>query len=246
MAKKSFQPEDSKSIKYFSEVKAAQKKEKVSVSSLVTSLREDMVPASDAEPAKEPIFQRDRLKIAVGILLGAVIIGLLLFISVGPGRPILERGLAGLAHLDAAATQSMTPTLVVPTNTLIPSTHTPLPSPTIQPTRTPVVAFAASPTHVHPTTTPTTPACREATSITLDDVGKSLCVEGVVLEIIPHTTDVMVTFSYERGAFYWVSYDLAWSEGKAGKCYRVDGTIKRIGNSPMLVFDYKNIPEACP
>lgn len=247
MARQSFNPEDRKSTDYYSEVKAAQKKEKGNISSLVTALREDMVPASDAEPENEPILERERLKIVVGISLGVLVICFLLFISVGPGRPMLEHGLAGLAHLEATATQSFTPTQVTPTKTHIPAIVIPSPSPTLQPTRTPVVAFAPSPTkHSTATSTPTTPACREATSITLDDVGKTLCVQGVVLEIISQPAYLMVTFSYQKGAFYWVAYDYAWSQGKTGECYQVDGKIERIGNSPMMIFNYKNIPEGCP
>jgi hypothetical protein len=239
-------PEETKPFNYFHEVEAAQKLEKRDAPNIVTTLRADMVPASDIQPAKESILSHDTLKILLGIILGLVILGLILFTLVGPGRPILESSLSLLAQKAVTPTLTPSATLIPPTKTPLLPTKTPSPSPTIQATKTPVVNNSATPRRSTSTASPTTPECRDALSITLDDVGKTLCVRGVVLETITNPTDFMVIFSYERGAFYWVSYDVVWSNAEKNTCYQVHGTIDRIGNSPMLVFDYQSLPEACP
>lgn len=246
MDKNGFKQEEDRPTDYFSEVKAAQKQEKASVTNLVTALRSDMVPASNVQPAKKSILQRDNLKIAVGILLGIVIIGFILYIAIGAGRPALEQNLVSLANKDITPTPSPTPTTFLPTKTPIQPTNTPYPSPTIRPTNTPVVKNIVLPTQAPPTPTPTAAVCRDALSITLADVGQTLCVRGNVIETVSHPTDFMVIFSHEKNAFYWVSYDLVWSQAELDTCYKTNGTIDRIGNSPMLVFNYKNLPEACP
>jgi hypothetical protein len=247
MAKKSFNQEESKPIDYFHEVKATQKQEKSSVSNLVTTLRSDMIPASEEEPARKSIFERENLRIAVGILLGLVIIGWILYTIAGPGRPILERNLANLVHKVITPTQNLTTSPLPATNTRPQPSNTPNSSPTIRPTKTPVVAFVASPTPLPATTTPTSsPSCRDVLSITLADVGQTICVQGVVIQTVTYPTYFMVVFSNKAGAFYWVSYDLVWSQAKLNTCYQVHGIVKRIGNSPVLLFNLSNLPEACP
>jgi len=247
MAKKSFNQEESTPIDYFHEVKAAQKPEKSSISNLVNTLRSDMLPASEEEPARKSIFERENLKIAIGILLGLVIIGWILYTIAGPGRPILERNLANLVHRAITPTHNLTPSPLALLNPRLQSSNTPYSSPTIRPTNTPVVAFIASPTSLPATTTPTSvPTCRDALAITLADVGQTFCVQGVVIQTITYPTYFMVTFSNKAGAFYLVSYDLVWTKAKLNTCYRVNGTIERIGNSPVLLFNLSNLPEACP
>ncbi len=245
-------PEKNKPFDYLNEVQAAQKQENPNVSNLVTTLRTDMVPASNVQPAKESPLQRDNLRVAVGILLGLVIVVMILFSLVGPGRPILEQNLALLAHKFATPTLTFTATIspspLPPTQTPVIPTKTPEPSatPTRQPTKTPVVNFYISPTAVIHTPTSTIPACREATSITIADVGQTICVKGIVIDTIINPTDFMVIFSNKRGAFYWVSYDMVWSKAEINACYQITGKIEQIGTSPMLVFNYGNMPEACP
>ncbi len=247
MAKKSFNQEENKPFDYFNQVKSTQKQEKSSIGDLVTSLRTDMLPASEEEPAKKNIFERENLKVAVGILLGLVIIGWILFTIAGPGRPILERGLAGLAHKELTTTQNVTPSLIPAANTSPRPSNTPNSSPTAPPTNTPVVAFAISPTPLPPTATPTpTSDCRDVMSITLADVGQPLCVQGIVIDTVTTQDYFMVIFSDQRGALYLVSYDLVWSEAKLNTCYRVYGTIEQIGNRPIMLFNLNNLPQACP
>jgi hypothetical protein len=86
----------------------------------------------------------------------------------------------------------------------------------------------------------------DALTITLADVGNSMCVQGIVIETVTDPNYFMVIFSNDRGAFYWVSYDIVWSEAELDTCYQIEGTIDQIANSPMLVFGYSNLPEVCP
>lgn len=253
MAKRYFKQKKNKPVNYFNEVKAAQKQDKTPASPLVTNVRPDLVPASDAQPAKEGVVKHHHVRTGLGVLLGLVILGLIFITLNGPARPILEKSLLSLARRSPTLTPTASPTPIPPTHTPVPPTQTPLPSPTIRPTNTKIAAILASPTkisptptHVPPSATPTVPACRDVSSITLDNVGQTLCVQGIIIKTIKNPTDFMVIFSFERGSFYWVSYDLVWSQAQVGSCYRVNGTINRILNSPVLVFDYRNVPEICP
>jgi hypothetical protein len=93
----------------------------------------------------------------------------------------------------------------------------------------------------------TTPAseCRDVNTITLADVGKTLCVQGIVIETVEKPSNFMVIFSTKKGAFYWVTYDMVWSKGEINKCYQISGMINQLANSPVLVFNYKNLPKEC-
>ncbi len=252
-------PKKNKPGENIDKVQTAQKPEKPDLQGLVTSLRSDMVPSSAVLPARQSILQHDTLIVATGIALGLIIVGMLLFTVIGPGRPILEQNLAILAHQGTTTTPTSTPspTLIAvftaseaaltPTSTDNPvPTKTATPSPRSQATKTAVVRDYISPTATVFTQTPTVVPCREATSISLADVGQTMCVMGVVLNTIASPTSFMVIFSYDRGAFYWVSYDVVWSKAKKNACYEIKGKIEQIATSPMLVFGYKNMPEACP
>ncbi len=252
-------PEVSRPFDYLREVKAAQKQDKPGFINPETALRSDMVPASNAQPGRESILPRDKLRAAVGIMLGLVIVIFILFIVIGPGRPILENNLASLAH-QTTPDHSSTPALNPPTTTPPQPTKIYSPSPTIYPTNTHAVNIIASPaqirssptqilptlTKISLTLTPTEQGCRDVLSITLANVGQTLCVKGMVIETITNPTDFMVIFSNKLGAFYWVTYDLVWSKAELDTCYQITGKIDRIGNSPILVFNYGNLPEACP
>ena len=252
MAKKVDKPTDQESFDYFKEVEAAKKKEKPSAEGLVAALRSDMLPASSTSPAQEDVLQRINYKLIVGILFSLIILVMLVYFVAGGGRPILEGGLVSLIQETASPTQQSLPTRMISTNTPLPSktpfpSMTPAPSVTPKSTRTSTSRSIASPTMI-PATNTITPsiACREVLSVTLDDVGQTLCVQGTVTEFIKNPDNYMVIFSYQPGAFYWVTYEMEWSEVVIGNCYRAIGEIYRINQSPVLVFDHRNIPEVCP
>lgn len=246
MTNKTFNQGDKKPLDYYKALKAAQKQDKPN-NDLVSALRSDLIPASRAEPAEESIFKREYLKIALGILLGIIIIGLSWYALAGSGRPILEQKLISLAHKEITSTPLVDPSPMPVTNTPPQPSSTTTPSPTSQPTSTPAKKILISPT-LKPTLVPPTPvsSCRDALTITLADVGQTLCVQGIVIETITKPNNFMVVFSHQRGAFYWVSYDLDWSKAELKTCYQVQGKIEQIGISPMLIFNYNNLPEECP
>jgi hypothetical protein len=200
---------------------------------------------SNTSPEKKKFFQRLNLKLIFGILLSLFIIVLVWFMLGGPGRPILEHNLALLVHVNVTSTQHIVPSPVPATGTPLPSS-TPMPSPTIHPTHTPTVRAVASPT-IRPTIiTPTSVSvCRDVVTITLADVGEMLCVQGIVIQTIARPNAFLVIFSDLPGSFYWVSYDMVWSKAELDTCYQTTGTIKQIGNRPILLFGYSNIPEIC-
>jgi hypothetical protein len=250
MSKKTFEQDDSKPVDYFKEVEAAKKQEKLSAENLITSLRSDMVLTSDTSPAKKSIFQRINLAILFGILLSLFIIVLIWFLLAGPGRPILEHNLALLVHAEATSTQPVISSEVLPTATLPQPSSTPLKSATIQPTLTPTMRIVASPT-ISPATITSSPTsvlsvCRDALTITLADVGQTLCVKGTVIKTVEKPNAFMVIFDKKPGSFYWVTYDLVWSDAQLDTCYQITGKIEQIANSPIQLFDYKNLPELCP
>jgi hypothetical protein len=251
MLKKSTGNEEEKNSEYFRQVKAAQGQEKTTVTKIVTSLRTDMVPASDVQPAKESVIRHEYIKAAVGILLGIVVVGIVLYLGIGPGRPILEQSLESLVGREITPTFTASLTQIPPTHTQSPPTKTPSPptmtsspSPTHRPTNTQVIVIRSSPTPITPT--PTTPGCKDVLSISLSDVGKALCVKGIVIETINHPSGFIVIFSTDPGSFYWISYDWNWTKAKLNTCYQITGEIYKMGNTPILLFGYHNQPEVCP
>jgi hypothetical protein len=247
MTKKSFNQEDSRPSDYHKEVEAAKRYDKTNADKLIMTLRSDMVPASSVSPAKKNIFQKLNINLIGGILIGVIILSLLWYSLAGPGRPVLEQKLAGLVNLDPTSTQQVDPSPIPSTRTIPAPSITPSSSPTVHPTHTPTMKIVATATSLSATSTPTSStACRDVSTITLADVGKTFCVQGTVIEIIDKPNEFMLVFSYERNAFYWVSYDMVWSRAEVNTCYQIKGVIRQILNSPILVFDYSNKPEECP
>ena len=221
------------------------------INKILSSLRAEMLPAVEEQPAKKSVFRQENLRIAVGLLLGLFVLTLIWYVLIGPGRSGLEKNLAGLANRGATPSPTLTFSPIPPTNTPIPPSSTPSPTSTKKPTNTPLIGLnllATSATQElipSPSSSPSS-SCRQALSITLEDVGQTMCVQGIVLETVTNPTDFMMIFSYEKNAFYWVSYDLALDNVESDTCYQIQGIIDRIGNSPVLVFAYKNLPEVCP
>jgi hypothetical protein len=247
MSKKATNQDDSNSIKYSKKVNPSEKQEKSSEDNLVNSLRSDMLLTSSASPTEDSFFQKINLKYLFGILLTLFIIIFIWFMLSGPGRPILENGLSLIIRAEATSTQAVVSSIVLPTATLPQPSDTPLPSPTIRPTNTPIVRIVPTNTRAPATTTITSaPGCRDALTITLADVGQTICVQGTILETVERPNAFMVLFNKQPGSFYWVTYDLVWSKAELDTCYQTTGTIVQLGTSPILKFDYSNLPERCP
>jgi hypothetical protein len=251
MVKKSFNQEEDKSFSNFNDEKKAEIGDASSTEGLISALRSDYLPASEAEPASESISQRVNIKLVGGIFIILILLVMIWFLLSGPGRGMLETKLAGLVKVDKTPTQQFYQTPTISISLSAAPSNTPYKSPTVRPTNTQAAILFPSPTLIPPTMTPevtATPssACRDALTITLADVGKTLCVQGTVIETISNPSNFMVIFSTEKGSFYLVTYDLVWSQGELDTCYQVTGTIDQIANSPIMLFSYSNLPEVCP
>ena len=210
-------------------------------------LRAEMLPASQASPRFRAYRRRFFTTGRVGaflILLGLA--GLGWYFGIGPGRPGLEKRLVAL--VDLARSYAMPTTTPLPTDTPVP----PLPSATPTPTATlmrPTASITPTQPPVTPTITPTKTmesTCQDFSTLTLDNVGEKVCVQGTVLEVIENVSDTLILFSYNPGSFYLVTYDVDWPDGTIGACYQVTGEIQRLLSSPVIVFRYNNLPMECP
>lgn len=210
-------------------------------------LRAEMLPSSQASPRFRAYRRRFLTTGRVGaflILLGLA--GLGWYFGIGPGRPGLESRLVALVNL--ARSYAMPTSTPLPTERPIP----PLPSITPTPTRTPQLLSSATPTL--PAITPTIPtptetaesSCRDFSTLTLDNVGEELCVQGTVVEVIETAGNTLILFGYNPGSFYLVTYDVDWPDGTIGTCYQVTGEVQRLLSSPVIVFGYNNLPMECP
>lgn len=258
MIKRLFRQEDNSEVKHLSETNNPLKPDSASTDRVVSILRADMVPASEASPARESITHRIDFKRIFGIIIACIILGLLLFLLIGGGRSILEKRLGGLiddrdmptsiiTHTSVQVLQKTIETLDITTSpTLIPTKIATLKiiasstpkitvfAPTIKPTLAPIID------------TPEIASCRDVSTVSLVDVGQTMCVEGVVKEIIVNPTNYMIIFNTAKGSFYWVTYDIMVSKEEVDHCYQLTGKIDQIANSPILIFDYSNLPEECP
>lgn len=212
----------------------------------------DLFLASQVMPDSE-----DRLRrwLSPGRLLAALLMiglcGLGWLLAFGPGQPFLESALLELAS--RAPALAFTPTLTPSPALTLTETSLPTLTPTSTPTPRP------SPTATRPLPSPTltaeissTPesACREAASITLAEVGQTLCVQGVVLRLELLTGSTLIVFTNEPGALYWVTYDvpaeMVQTLAPKGRCLQTTGEVKQLAGSPVLIFNYKNLPQPCP
>jgi hypothetical protein len=187
----------------------------------------------------------------VAILGFIILIGVGWFLYAGPGRPLLEEVLLRLmpepqAVVPAASTVSIdTETAVVPTNT-VRAMNTPTRTPRPEPSATTVaVVIMGTPTSEALASPTTASGCIDVTTITLEDLGKTLCVRGVIENFEARPTGFIIAFGNEKGSMYWVSYDLVWEPAKKGLCVEVTGEVMQIASSPVIVFGYQNIPVIC-
>ena len=239
--------EDRDPYDYFRDEKTPNKTEQPTSDDIVNSLRSDLLIASIVEPEEETIVQQANPKLIMGIAIGGAILCWFIFLIIGPGRSMLESGLERLKSNVPTPTQQTMSTLLSATFTPFVPSSTPTQIPTIRPTKTIVVEIVTSPTPIPTMTTPTSEsACRDVLTITIADVGQTLCVKGTIIETVTYPTYFMVIFSPAKGSFYWVTYDLVWSQAELNQCYQTTGTIDQIGISPVLVFGYNTLPELCP
>lgn len=218
----------------------------VSEADLGVRLRAEVLPARQASPRFKAYRKRiitPRRIITLLVLLGLA--GLGWYFGLGPGRPTLEKGLVNLVRLVRLAslpTSTPTPTdiPILPT-----ASETPHPTATLQPTASATPALPIETPTAIPTDTPES-TCRDFSTVSLEDIGQELCVQGTVVEVIENTGNTLIIFSYEARTLYWVTYDVSWPKGTEGTCYQVTGEIERLLSSPVVVFGYNNLPTECP
>jgi hypothetical protein len=257
MNKMGFDPEEKKPLGFFFEKGKSQKQEAEDTDRIVSTLRADMIQSSEAVPEQENVSEKFNIKLVIGIVISLVIFIVLIFLVTGSRRQMFAKGLQGLFNRGGTPSSMANSTPVFAMENQPGVNQTPEASATNQPTKTQTVIVpptaVRTPTQQEPTKPPTnTPTatsswqCRDALSITLDDVGQTVCTYGTVIETVEKSNNFMVIFSHERGAFYWVTYDLVWLKGEVDTCYFTTGKIDQIANTPILVFGYTNLPEICP
>jgi hypothetical protein len=231
---------------YFKDENAPREMEQPASDDVVNNLRTDLLAASEVVPEEETILKSVDPKILAGLFILIAILCLVLFSLIGPGRSLLGKRLASLKNQAPTYTQQIPSTIESTTTTPIASSSTPMKTPTVHPTNT-IVVIVNSPTQGPPTTTPTPEStCRDALTITMADVGQTMCVKGTIIETVTNPGNFLVIFDTSRGSFYWVTYDFVWSQAVLNTCYQTIGKIDQIGISPMMVFGYNNKPEPCP
>jgi hypothetical protein len=238
---------------------------------------EPVVESTSAQPPTNTLPEhQERAKVNFRRLFSIILwfIGLLSVfalvwaIGFGPINPYFRQMISQLNERAmapiATETESFTATKPLPkTTTPVPSdseVNVVEPTPTLDKTTQPTVSYTATEEgtqtpEMTPTTTPeVTPTfslagCVPASSITLEDVGKELCVTAYVFK-----AEVFETyFSVRTGEdFYFVSYAKGWYEGygttwelKKGACVYAVGKIERIGSFPLMQVGYKNPLKLC-
>jgi len=107
----------------------------------------------------------------------------------------------------------------------IPSTSTKRPSPTATPRPTQRPASAGS----------SAPDCLPFASVSLRDVGRDLCVYGIVWQEYENEQAYFVEFSRASDALYLVSYDFVFPDLDSGDCVTAEGEIDQLGDNPVMV-----------
>lgn len=102
----------------------------------------------------------------------------------------------------------------------------------------PVITDTPIPPTLTPTLTQTDPyyGCVIWSDVSLDDVGKYLCVYGVVKNTYTRDTAFFLTFSSKNEDFFLISYyDRPYSETQ-DQCIKAEGQIKQMGISPIILL----------
>jgi hypothetical protein len=227
-------------------------------------LRSDLLPGSQSIPDRSLYHERLTFLTPARLISLLIIIILLILGWVfifGPGRTSLEKGLASLAERipsstktpPAAVKNTVTPLSPVITGTAtseaIRSTSTAVPG--SKGTSTPLPSSTALESALPPSETTTSLSgsmqhCVPAKSISLTELGQTLCVTGNVLRTEADPGSFLIILEKEENSFYFLSYDRSWDDLKPGTCVFARGKIQQLGNNPVMVLNYKIPLEFCP
>jgi hypothetical protein len=205
-----------------------------------------------------------------------LILGALVFLALGPGKPVIRKGLNLLSArptrgptnlvlingtqtpakaFTATATRSQTKATTTPGKPSVSSTsivagNSPQKS-SASPTFTQTGTSTASPAPTEtlaPTLTSPAPGesdCTLALAVTVDDVGKTLCVTGTVVFTMQTETTFSIYFSNDDGYFRIVIYDRIPTDIKKDVCIRVTGEIKILTGIPVIALGYHDVIDIC-
>ncbi|MGE5225028.1 MAG: hypothetical protein ACM3PY_21545 [Omnitrophica WOR_2 bacterium] len=220
---------------------------------MAASVEED-TPAETISPPGKP-----RLRSTIPYLAGLTLLVIVFILLVGPLAPFAQRALSALSFNPA-------PTFVPPTaiitdmpastkTVLFTETSSPAPVATATaantPTSVPSSTWTQSPIPIKLTATqaaptPTRTGCTPVDAITLNDVGKTMCVTGDIVRAYQQSGAAYIVFNDQRGTFYMVSYDIDWGVLLPEGCVQGSGEIKRLGNSPIMILNFRDQISACP
>ncbi len=126
------------------------------------------------------------------------------------------------------------PTATEPTYWEVP---TAAPTERVQPTRSPTAT--RRPSGPIPTRTPSVAGCWHWSEITMDDVGRDLCVYGIVQSGWWDSNQgaYFINFSSETGSYYIVLYGWRITDLESGDCVKSSGEIGHLGSSPVMTID---------
>lgn len=96
-----------------------------------------------------------------------------------------------------------------------------------------------------PTQETTTSRCRSWQTISLDDVGQTLCVQGTIATAYKNEEASFIVFGRGPEDFYLLSYDHDLSGWRGGECVRHEGTVQQLGLNPVMVIGYNQTLKAC-
>lgn len=185
-------------------------------------------PSPDTTPlASVPAPRTARLRPFLVLLLVGAVIGGTLFAARATGIDLANLADVLGRPLAVAFSPSTTPT---------PSK----PDATAEPTSTLAALLAQT-----PSPTPE-PACRLWSEITLDHVGQTLCVYGVILRrYSTHDLPYVVIFSEEPGTFIFIDRTATYTQFRPGMCVQATGTVEsRARTRPAI--DTAGTLAACP
>ncbi len=207
--------------------------------------------AAQAREGKARIITPARLG-TILVIVTALILGWLCIF--GPLAVPLEQSLLRLSDAKPTAGFTTIPT-IIPTATQTPNPPLPVSSPT--PTQLATLTSTPLPTNtptpfIPPTATlsptPTSPinGCISSSQVTLQDVGKILCISGTVIRISAEPSAFYIFVEDPADAFYFVSYDRVWADLEEDTCIYATGEIRQLGNNPIMLLSYKVPLEYCP
>lgn len=117
-----------------------------------------------------------------------------------------------------------TPSITIDPDTILP-TETPLPAPI----------------------SPLPEGCIDASLVTLQSVGQTLCVGGTVFNATKTHGVMYIAFNSNQSAFYLVGYDWNSAQGyNQGDCIYTNGLIQSVGSVPMMKVDRASVHACTP